>query len=99
MGALEIHNKHWSVGTKRGWQLAWNLIMLTRYRRCMLSGFLLPDSFCHFARWKPIQKFLRNASIYLSNRNPPTAQVELTAGYLDCGLEFGELEFPLNLTV
>ncbi|KAL6080311.1 hypothetical protein STEG23_036282, partial [Scotinomys teguina] len=32
-------------------------------------------------------------------RNAPAGQVELISGYLDCLLEFGELEFPVDLTV
>lgn len=41
-------------------------------------------------------KILRNAVFYLT-RNPPTDQAELISGYLNCLLEFGKLNFPLNL--
>lgn len=30
--------------------------------------------------------------------NPPLGQVEFISGVSDCFLEFGELEFPLDLT-
>jgi hypothetical protein len=29
VGELEIHDKHLSVGNEGGWELAWNLIVLT----------------------------------------------------------------------
>lgn len=38
-------------------------------------------------------KFLRNADIYITSRNPPIVQFVLMSGYLDCLLEFKELIF------
>ena len=43
-------------------------------------------------------KFLSNAGFYLTARNPPVVQFEPISEYMDCLLEFGELEFPLDLT-
>lgn len=40
-----------------------------------------------------------SAVFYLTARNPPIVRVELISGYVDCLLHFGELEFPLDLTV
>lgn len=45
-----------------------------------------------------IQKFLSNAGFYPTSRNPPIVQVKLLCGYLNCLLESGEVEFPVNLT-
>lgn len=52
-----------------------------------------------FGRREQIHKFLRNDGFYLLARNPPIVQVVFISGYLSCLLEFGELEFPLYLTV
>lgn len=51
-----------------------------------------------FGRGNQHHKFLRNASFYLTTRNPPTVRVGPIFVYLDCLLEFGKLEFPLDLT-
>ena len=42
-------------------------------------------------------KFLRSACFHLTTRNPPIVQVDPISGYLDCLLEFGELESSLDL--
>lgn len=42
-------------------------------------------------------KLLRNASFLSDCQRSSVIQVELIPGYLDCPLEFGELEFPLDL--
>lgn len=78
MGTLEIYNKHLSVGTEGGQELAWNLITLTD-----TTGVCEVDPFCqtHFGILAGGNQFLGNAGFYLINRNPPTVQVELTAGY------------------
>ena len=44
-------------------------------------------------------KFLKNASFYLTARNPPIGQLGLVSGSLDYLLEFGELELPLDLVI
>lgn len=44
------------------------------------------------------RKFPRNAGFSLTVRIPPTLGVESISGYLDCLLEFGEMEVPLDLT-
>ena len=54
------------------------------------------DSFLADGKW--FHKFLRNVDFYLTTRNPPKVQVKLISGYLECLLEFGKLECPLDLT-
>lgn len=43
-----------------------------------------------------VSQFVRKAGFYLTTRTPSIVQRELSPGYLDCLLEFGELEFPLD---
>lgn len=45
---------------------------------------------------KRLHKSLRDSGFYLTPRNPPTAQLEHISEYLDCLLEFGKLDFPLD---
>lgn len=54
------------------------------------------DSVLADGKW--FHKFLRYADFYLATRNPPKVQVKLISGYLECLLEFGKLECPLDLT-
>lgn len=54
------------------------------------------DSFLADVKW--FHKFLSNADIYLTTRNPPKVQVKLISRYLECLLEFGEPNCPFDLT-
>lgn len=45
------------------------------------------------------QKFLRGAGFYLNHQKFSCSSAELISGYLNCLLEFGELGFPLDLTL
>lgn len=45
---------------------------------------------------KRVHKSLRDSGFYLTLRNPPSVQLEPISEYLDCLLEFGKLEFPLD---
>jgi hypothetical protein len=78
------------------WRSAWTMIgtTVTMCPFCQRKGrsrFLAHGSQFH--------RFSRNASFYLTARNPPIVQAESISGYIkDCLLEFGELEFPLSCT-
>lgn len=96
MSDFETHNKYLYVGTEGAWRPAWVLICSRRYMS--MEPFVTPargvgnytdGNWCH--------KFLRNAGFYLTLRKPLLIQVELISGYTDCLLDFGELEFPLDL--
>lgn len=52
-----------------------------------------------FGSQNRLHKFLRIAGFYVTARNPPIVHLELVSGYLNCLSEFGELEFPLILTL
>lgn len=54
------------------------------------------DSFWHTELASPVSEEHRLLSNY---RDPPGVQVEPSSEYLDCLLEFGELKFPLDLTL
>lgn len=72
---------------------------------CLLESYksLLPEvmEITPFGRGNQIRlcKFPRNASFYLSPLEISVVQLELISRYLICLLEFGELGFPLDLTV
>lgn len=46
-----------------------------------------------------VLQFLRKPGFYVISRNPPIVQVEFISGYLNYYLEFGKLEFSLDLTI
>lgn len=41
--------------------------------------------------------FVRNACFYLTTRNLPVVQIRAISEHLDCLLDLGGLEFPLDL--
>lgn len=72
------------------------------FGQCLLESYksLLPEvkKMAHFGRGNRLYKFLRNVSFSLTTRNPPKVRLPLTSRYLGCLLDFGDLEFPLDVT-
>lgn len=52
-----------------------------------------------FGRWEPSSLVPKEYWILSKCQIPLIVKVELISGYLKCIFEFGELEFPLELTV
>jgi hypothetical protein len=61
----------------------------------MLRG--TADSPAPFNSYEPVSQVSEKCWV-LSTRNLPIIQVEPTSGYLECLLELGEMDFPLDLT-
>ena len=89
-----------SCDTEGAWRPAWTLLCNHRYISIESQMPLLPGvrEMTPSGRWELDLEVPSNADFYPTSRNPPIVQVKLLSGCLNCLLDSGELEFPVDLT-
>lgn len=89
-----------SCDTEEAWRSAWTLICNHGYMtvKSHLPGVREMGNGPFWEMETSFRGSWGNAGFYPTSKNPPIVQAKLISRYLDCLLEFGKLEFPLDLT-